>query len=104
MAFIEWKDSYSIGVEKVDEDHRQLVDVINELHAAITRAHGRDSIEAAVDELETMLDMVDELIDYATDHFAWEEEYMLKYAYSGYAEMKQAHQQFMSMTWDIIML
>ena len=101
MPFIEWKDTYSIGVESLDEDHRHLVDLVNELHAGITRNHSRGDFEAVVDELQTLLHVLDELINYAIDHFALEEECMLEHAYPGYSEMKQAHQQFRSTAQDL---
>ena len=101
MPFIEWKESHRIGVEKLDEDHRHLLDLANELHAGIARSHGDGGFEDVVDELRTMLHVLDGLIDYATDHFASEEECMLEHDCPDYAEMKQAHEQFMSLAQDL---
>lgn len=96
MPFVEWKDTYTIGVEEIDEDHRRLVDMINELHAGIAR-NCSGGVREVVDELETMLYVLDDLVDYATDHFALEEDSMLEHAYPGYASMKRAHREFLSM-------
>ncbi|UCC31090.1 MAG: hemerythrin domain-containing protein, partial [Phycisphaerales bacterium] len=101
MPFIEWKDAYNIGVERLDEDHRHLVDLVNELHAGITRNRDRGSFGGVVDELQTLLHVLDELIDYAIDHCALEEECMLEHAYPGYADMRRAHGQLMSMVQDL---
>lgn len=101
MPFIEWKDSHRIGVEQLDEDHRYLVGLANDLHGGITRSHGCGSLRAAVDELQTMLRVLDGLIDYATKHFAAEEECMLEHGYPDYLEMKKAHEQFTSMALDL---
>lgn len=101
MPFIEWKDAYNIGVERLDEDHRHLVDLVNELHAGITRNRDCGGFEGVVDELQTLLHVLDELIDYAIEHFALEEECMLKHAYPGYAQMKQAHRRLMNMVQDL---
>ena len=35
MALMDWKDSYSVGVEHLDEQHMGLVNQINILHDAM---------------------------------------------------------------------
>ena len=32
MALIEWKAHYSVGVEAVDHEHREMIDLINDVH------------------------------------------------------------------------
>ncbi len=34
MTLIEWQDSFSVGVEKLDADHKRLFDIINRVDAA----------------------------------------------------------------------
>ena len=29
MALLQWKDQYSVGIEAVDHEHRELIDLIN---------------------------------------------------------------------------
>ena len=31
-SFLEWKDEYSVGIESIDQQHRRLVNLINQLH------------------------------------------------------------------------
>ena len=97
MPFIEWKDSYRIGIEQIDEDHRHLVNLINELHAGISRHVSHVRLPGIIDELEALIDVLDALIDYATGHFALEEDCMREHEYPGYEEMKQAHGEFLRM-------
>ena len=33
MSLIEWKDEFSVGVAEVDLEHRDLIDLINDLHS-----------------------------------------------------------------------
>ena len=33
--FVTWTDRYSVGVARIDEEHQRLLDLVNELHAAI---------------------------------------------------------------------
>ena len=91
MAFIEWDEGYSIGVPEADEDHRQLIELINELHEAVVRDRHSDTIGAAVDELETVLSVLDELLAYGAQHFQVEEDLMLRFAYPDYEKHKEAH-------------
>jgi hemerythrin len=60
MAFMEWQDSYSVGVAELDADHRRLIDIINRLDAAET-------------EGGAVLWVLDELEDYVRYHFSREE-------------------------------
>ena len=32
MAFVQWKDSYSVGHPQIDQQHQRLLAMINELH------------------------------------------------------------------------
>lgn len=101
MPFVEWKESYRIGIEQIDEDHRYLVGLINELHAGIPRHRSHGRLVGVIDELQAMIDVLDALIDYATDHFALEEDCMREHEYPGYDEMKQAHGEFVRMAEDL---
>ena len=37
MALIDWKDEFAIGIPAVDFEHRELIGLINELHAQLTQ-------------------------------------------------------------------
>ncbi len=32
MALLQWKDQYSVGIDAVDYEHRELIALINRLH------------------------------------------------------------------------
>jgi len=32
MALLRWKDEYGVGIEAVDYEHKELIDLINRLH------------------------------------------------------------------------
>ena len=81
MAFMEWADDNRIGIEEVDEQHRQLFAILNRLHAAVTQ--GR--------EQETLLGIMDELVEHALDHFQTEERLYLEHDYPGRQEHKNVH-------------
>jgi len=84
---LEWNDEYCTGVDKVDEQHRKLFALLNDLEEMITQ--GIDS-GPKVDNLLTSL---------ATDiqtHFSFEENCMMRYNCPVARENKEAHNQFLS--------
>jgi len=91
MPFMEWNSSYSIGIPEADEDHRYLIDLINELHEATIRDSSRETVDAAIDEAATMVAVLDELLAYASYHTSLEETYMQRLDYPDYDEHRKAH-------------
>lgn len=82
MALIEWNDEYSVGVPQFDEDHKQLFGLINELDAAVN--------ENAT--AETVLELVEKLVDATKRHFDAEEQSMQLSDFAGLAEHRARHQ------------
>jgi hemerythrin len=74
------------GVEKVDEQHRELFDRINKLHAACLGGMGRTEL----------LKMLTFLGDYVKTHFADEEEEMRRLHCPAADQNKAAHAQFLT--------
>ena len=96
MAFFEWDESFSVGVAELNRQHQRLIDLINELYEATQQGQDRNRLTSAVDELETMAAVLDQLIDYSNYHFAMEERYMVEFAYPEYEEHKRAHGEFVN--------
>lgn len=62
MKAIAWDDSLSVGVQEIDSQHQQLIDIINDLDATMA---GED---------ETLMrTVIERLKDYAIVHFDTEE-------------------------------
>ncbi len=80
VTIIRWDDGMSVGVEDLDNDHRVLIDLINQLAAADAR-HDRIILEAVFDEL----------LDYTVFHFEKEEGYMARAGYPGLAGHRKLH-------------
>jgi hemerythrin len=45
MAFMSWSDDFSVGVGAIDDDHRKLIDLINELYDALCMEASADAID-----------------------------------------------------------
>jgi len=85
MAFMEWNER-ELGVHDVlmDAHHRELVAIINDLHAAISAERGREALAGSIARLN----------DYARFHFAAEEALLARLAYPDLVAQQQAHAEF----------
>jgi len=92
MAKIEWDDSLSICVELVDDQHKMLIEKLNDINSAIDQALGAEKI----------LKTLDFMIDYTDFHFSTEEKHMMANEYPGYEAHKLAHGEFKSMVDNMI--
>ena len=84
MSIFKWNDSLSIGIPQIDADHQQLLSLLN-------RAYDEFVNETAAQHLSAHLDA---LIDYATYHFAAEEQAMEVARYPQLAAHKLEHARF----------
>ncbi len=78
---ITWSRSYSVGVSQMDNEHQRLIDIINNLYAAMRSGRSKDAIGT----------ILDELINYTKTHFTHEEKLMQDSNYAGLDEQKRAH-------------
>jgi len=86
-----WKDEYSLGVEKVDRQHRHLFELVNKL---IERS---DSSAGSTLVSETLTEM----LNYAKEHFADEEELMREHGYPELESHKEQHTYFIGTTAEL---
>ena len=82
-SLIEWSDELSVGIQEIDEQHKVLVGLVNEMHRAILERHGS----------ETAKEILGRLGDYTRIHFAVEESLMRIFDYPGYEERKKQHEE-----------
>ena len=79
---MEWQDSFSVGIDEVDDQHKTLVALLNQLHAAIRDRRGSDACRETLDRLA----------EYTVTHFRLEESLMKASNYAGFAGHKQQHE------------
>ena len=48
MSFFEWKDDYSVGIDKIDKQHRKLVGYLNELYESMKAGKGKGTLGAVL--------------------------------------------------------
>lgn len=83
MAFFEWKSDYHVGHEKIDFQHHNLVNMINNIHDATTLE--KDAAEVAVRVT------LENLVDYTVFHFQTEEDLMKDFKFPDLAQHLKEH-------------
>jgi hemerythrin-like metal-binding protein len=81
MALITWSDRLSVGVERIDKQHRQLVDLLNSLHAEMLAGRG----------MQALSEVLGNLIQYTKTHFNTEETLFRNHGYPDAQAHKQQH-------------
>jgi len=83
---VTWSDSYSMGVKIIDDQHKGLLDFVNDL---FNHASGNEAEERAY-----FKEVIQQAVQYIKEHFQTEEKLMVSTKYQGYAEHKKAHDEF----------
>lgn len=88
---IDWNGSYSVGVKRVDEQHKTIFTLINRLSDAISAKNAKEVLGSVLAELKT----------YTINHFKEEEELMKEWSYSGYLAHKAKHDKLIAKVDDL---
>jgi hemerythrin len=81
-ALLPWSEEYHVGIAFADVQHKQLVDIINRLYQALVDGKARPVIGRTLDEL----------IRYATAHFAAEEKVLQSCGYPDFPAHHSEHE------------
>jgi hemerythrin len=84
VPFVIWDDRFVLGVSQFDEDHQVLVALLNLAYDNFTTDAPHESI----------VSVLDELVDYASYHFAAEEHWMEKQSYPKLDDHRDEHNRF----------
>ncbi len=83
MALIEWKDEYSVSVNRFDREHQKLFSLLNELNDAMGKGQGRFVVQGVLQQL----------MNYTRQHFASEEAAMRSVGFPGLASHIAEHRE-----------
>lgn len=86
--FLEWRDEWTLGIEIIDRQHRDLAKTFNKLVALYINDGGQITVEQRSNQLHEQLSIFS---DKVREHFDDEETLMLKTNYSGYTQHAHAH-------------
>jgi hemerythrin-like metal-binding protein len=92
MAFLAWSSKLSVGVKAIDEQHKGLVDTLNELHTAMLSGQAAGVTGP----------LLRKLVDYTHSHFASEEAMMASAQYPKLAEHRTHHRELTKQVSDFV--
>lgn len=86
MSLIFWKDEFALGIKEIDEQHKNILALINKLY---------DLFDSKKFKEQTEVDgIIKELSDYAIYHFETEEKYFELFGYEKTNEHIEVHNQY----------
>lgn len=91
MAFITWNDSLSVKIDSMDEQHKKLIEMINNFYDNVSKRSNDELISSLVKGMKT----------YTIMHFTTEERYMKQFNYPKYEQHKKEHDAFISKVNDL---
>ena len=83
---VSWSNSYSMGVKLIDDQHKGLIDFVNDL---FNNSSGNEKRERAY-----FAEVIQQAVQYIKEHFQAEEKLMIGTKFPGYAEHKKVHDEF----------
>ncbi len=91
VAFIEWTTKYRINVDVIDEQHRRLVQMVNDLYDAMVERRSAEGVR----------DVIVRMDEYAREHFSVEEAHMTELDYPDRREHVAQHARFTRKTREL---
>lgn len=92
MVLLEWKTEYSVGIASMDDEHREMIDLINDVYEKLGSMPDADKIESCLEEIFNTISL----------HFALEERIMRDSGYSEYEDHKDDHEELLDQIRDLM--
>jgi hemerythrin-like metal-binding protein len=92
MALLQWNDRYATGIEAVDHEHRELIDLINTLHEELVAKKSDLTVEGFFGDLFRAI----------SAHFALEERFMREKSYDQLGQHKTDHERLLDEIRDLM--
>ena len=87
-----WTTNMNTGIDKVDQQHRRLVEIVNGIYEALEKGK-------TIKELGTSFK---ELISYTKTHFSDEQKIMREFKYDSYAQHEGLHRDLTKQVVDYV--
>jgi hemerythrin len=81
-TLLRWDDSFLIGIDELDYEHKALIDDINRLHEELAGHDEKSEIERCLGDIHARMQA----------HFALEEHVMKEHGYEFFDEHKREHE------------
>ena len=93
MDKIIWNNSFSVGVNELDDQHQKLIEMINNLIES----------ESCTFDSEVISVTLGRMIEYTQYHFKTEEQYMIDHDFLGYSVHEDEHIHFLEQATNFCM-
>ncbi|NTW89085.1 MAG: hemerythrin family protein [Desulfobulbaceae bacterium] len=91
MALFNWDSSLSVNIAEIDEQHKKLVNLVNDLFEAMKEGKGSQILGKVLSDLTR----------YTKTHFATEERLMRSNSYPSYLVHKKEHDELIAQVDDL---
>ena len=81
MTLMTWNDEMSVGVKELDDDHKQLIGMLNMAQETLSSARSREALE----------EVLDRLVEVTKVHFAHEETLFDRTGFPGAEAHRREH-------------
>ena len=92
MSLIKWRDDFSVGDPAIDHEHRELIELINQLYELMHSGVERERVVESLGEIYAQI----------AAHFALEERMMRDSTYPALREHKTDHESLLDQLRDIM--
>ena len=92
MSLLTWKSEYSVGIASMDDEHREMIGMINGVYARLGASSEPDDVEACLEEIFSTI----------SAHFALEERIMREAGYEEYEAHKDDHEDLLDEIRDLM--
>ena len=79
-----WTEALSVNIAVLDQQHKQLIETVNELDQALRKGEGKAALDSVLDKL----------VECALVHFAAEESLMQEHDFPGFSTHRTLHEEF----------
>lgn len=92
MKLLQWKPEYSVGIASMDDEHREMIELINLVYEELGTHPDNDQIESFLGDIFSAISM----------HFALEERIMRDANYYEYPAHKADHERLLDEIRDLM--
>jgi len=91
MSFMNWNENLSVKIKSIDEQHKKLIDLINDFYINIQNRSNNENISELIRGMKK----------YTETHFVTEERYMKRFNYPDFNAHKKEHYSFLNKVTDL---
>lgn len=92
MSLLQWKPEFSVGIRAMDDEHREMIAMINDIYAKLESDSDVDQVDECLGDIFNTISM----------HFALEERMMQNASYAEYQEHKDDHEDLLDQIRDLM--